>query len=72
MTAFKGVATLILVMILVLAWLTGPLGDSERTVPGLQSPGEPIVAGDGPTPVMAFIAFMAAVVLGLKARQQAF
>lgn len=70
MSAFKLVATLILVLILGLAWLTGPLGGSERTVPGHQSPGEPIVVGDGPTPVMALITLTAAVVLGLKVRLQ--
>jgi hypothetical protein len=70
MSAFKVVATLVLVAILGLAWMTGPLEGGERTVPGHQSPGEPIVVGDSPTPTMALIALAVAVVLGIKVRVQ--
>jgi hypothetical protein len=70
MSTFKVVATLVLVLILGLAWVTGPLKNGERTVPGHQSPGEPVLVGDGPTPTMALIALAAAVVLGIKVRLQ--
>jgi hypothetical protein len=70
MSAFKVMATLILVVILGLAWTTGPLGGGERTVPGHQSPGEPVLLGDGPTPTMALAALAAAVALGIKVRLQ--
>jgi len=70
MSTFKVVATLVLVLILGLAWVMGPLASGERTVPGHQSPGEPMLLGDGPTPTMALIALAAAVVLGIKVRLQ--
>lgn len=70
MFAFKVVATLVLVLILGLAWTTGPVEGSERTVPGHQSPGELLVTSDGPTPTMALIALVAAVALGITVRLQ--
>jgi hypothetical protein len=70
MSTFKVMATVVLVLILGLAWMTGPLAGSERTVPGHQSPGEPVLLGDGPTPTMALIALVAAVILGIKVRLQ--
>jgi hypothetical protein len=70
MSTFKVVATLVLVLILGVAWMSGPLGSSERTVPGHQSPGEPMLLGDGPTPTMVLIALAAAVMLGIKVRLQ--
>jgi hypothetical protein len=70
MSTFKVVATLVLVLIVGLAWVMGPLQSGERMVPGHQSPGEPMLLSDGPTPTMALIALAAAVVLGIKVRLQ--
>ena len=69
MTAFKTIATLILVSIIGLALMNGPLTDiGGKETPGQQSPPESGVLDGGPPPLVVLLAFGVAVLAGLKAR----
>jgi len=70
MTAFKTIATLILVSIIGLALLVGPLpGDTaNKRTPGQQSPAEPGIPVDGPSAFMVFLALVVMPLVGIGKR----
>lgn len=69
MTAFKTFATIVLIVVLGLAFVIGPLtDDGGRNAPGPQSPPDPSLSPGDPTGLAAFLALVGLPLLGLAKR----